>query len=326
MVSIATIGTLAWLLTLNQTGSVELVYIPPAMMLLSTSCKSCSGLSSMLRKLGEVSGATHRFFELVDMPQQIPDNGEPADFPDGALDIEYRNLTFGYADDIKILDDFNLSIAAGSSVALVGRTGVGKSTIAALAVRLYQPQSGSISINGKPIESIPLNQLRELVTLVPQHPYIFRNTVRENLRMAKPNASDSELWRALEIAQLDDTIRELPNQLDTLIGERGTTLSGGQRQRLSLAQALLRNSPIVILDEAVSNLDPSLEQKLIAAGRFIYKGRTTITIAHRLSTIRSADSVAFIENGRLSAFGAHEQLLKNCPPYRAFMEPTVGNM
>lgn len=326
MVSIATIGTLAWLLTLNQAGSVELVYIPPAMMLLSTSCKSCSGLSSMLRKLGEVSGATHRFFELVDMPQQIPDNGEPADFPDGALDIEYRNLTFGYADDIKILDDFNLSIAAGSSVALVGRTGVGKSTIAALAVRLYQPQSGSISINGKPIESIPLNQLRELVTLVPQHPYIFRNTVRENLRMAKPNASDSELWQALEIAQLDDTIRELPNQLDTLIGERGTTLSGGQRQRLSLAQALLRNSPIVILDEAVSNLDPSLEQKLIAAGRFIYKGRTTITIAHRLSTIRSADSVAFIENGRLSAFGAHEQLLKDCPPYRAFMEPTVGNM
>lgn len=278
----------------------------------------------MLRKLGEVSGATHRFFDLVDMPQQILDNGNRAEFPDGALGIEYRDLTFGYADDVKILNSFNLSIAAGSSVALVGRTGVGKSTIAALTVRLYQPRSGDICIEGRSIDSISLNQLRELVTLVPQHPYVFRGTVRDNLRMAKRDATDVELWKALEIAQLDDTVRALPNQLDTLIGERGTTLSGGQRQRLSLAQAFLKNSPIVILDEAVSNLDPSLEQKLIAAGHSIYEGRTTITIAHRLSTIRSADSVAFIEDGRLFAFGSHEQLLKNCPRYRAFMEPHNG--
>lgn len=324
MISTATIGTLAWLLALNQAGSVELAYIPSAMMLLSASCKSCLSLSGMLRKLGEVSGATRRFFELVDMPRQIPDNGEPADFPDEALGIEYRDLTFGYTDDAKILDDFSLSIAAGSSVALVGRTGVGKSTMAALTVRLYQPQAGSICIGGRPIDSIPLSQLRTLVTLVPQHPYIFRSTVRDNLRMAKPSASDGELWQALEIAQLDETIRALPDQLDTLIGERGATLSGGQRQRLSLAQAFLKNSPIVIFDEAVSNLDPNLEQKLVAAGRFMYEGRTTITIAHRLSTIRSADSVAFVEDGKLSAFGTHEQLLRDCHRYRAFMEPVTG--
>lgn len=324
MISTATIGTLAWLLALNQAGSVELAYIPSAMMLLSASCKSCLSLSGMLRKLGEVSGATRRFFELVDMPRQIPDNGEPADFPDEALGIEYQDLTFGYTDDAKILDDFSLSIAAGSSVALVGRTGVGKSTMAALTVRLYQSQAGSICIGGRPIDSIPLSQLRTLVTLVPQHPYIFRSTVRDNLRMAKPSASDDELWQALEIAQLDETIRALPDQLDTLIGERGATLSGGQRQRLSLAQAFLKNSPIVIFDEAVSNLDPNLEQKLIAAGRFMYEGRTTITIAHRLSTIRSADSVAFVEDGKLSAFGTHEQLLRDCPRYRAFMEPVTG--
>lgn len=324
MISTATIGTLAWLLALNQAGSVELAYIPSAMMLLSASCKSCLSLSGMLRKLGEVSGATRRFFELVDMPRQIPDNGEPADFPNEALGVEYRDLTFGYTDDAKILDDFTLSIAAGSSVALVGRTGVGKSTMAALTVRLYQPQAGSICIGGRPIDSIPLSQLRTLVTLVPQHPYIFRSTVRDNLRMAKPSASDGELWRALEIAQLDETIRALPDQLDTLIGERGATLSGGQRQRLSLAQAFLKNSPIVIFDEAVSNLDPNLEQKLVAAGRFMYEGRTTITIAHRLSTIRSADSVAFVEDGKLSAFGTHEQLLRDCPRYRAFMEPVTG--
>ena len=324
MISTATIGTLAWLLALNQAGSVELAYIPSAMMLLSASCKACLSLSGMLRKLGEVSGATRRFFELVDMPRQIPDNGEPADFPDEALGIEYRDLTFGYTDDAKILDDFSLSIAAGSSVALVGRTGVGKSTMAALTVRLYQSQAGSICIGGRPIDSIPLSQLRTLVTLVPQHPYIFRSTVRDNLRMAKPSASDGELWQALEIAQLDETIRALPDQLDTLIGERGATLSGGQRQRLSLAQAFLKNSPIVIFDEAVSNLDPNLEQKLVAAGRFMYEGRTTITIAHRLSTIRSADSVAFVEDGKLSAFGTHEQLLRDCPRYRAFMEPVTG--
>ena len=324
MISVATIGTLAWLLTLNQAGSVELVHIPSAMTLLSASCKSCLSLSSMLRKLGEVSGATRRFFELVDMPQQIPDNGEPVDFPNEALDIEYRSLTFGYTEDVKILDDFSLSIPAGSSVALVGRSGVGKSTMAALTARLYQPQSGSICIGGRPIDSIPLGQLRTLVTLVPQHPYIFRSTVRDNLRMAKPSASDNELWQALEIAQLDETIRALPNQLDTLIGERGATLSGGQRQRLSLAQTFLKNSPIVIFDEAVSNLDPNLEQKLVAAGRFMYESRTVITIAHRLSTIRSADSVAFIEDGKLSAVGTHEQLLRDCPRYRAFMEPVAG--
>lgn len=324
MISVATIGTLAWLLTLNQTGSVELVNIPSAMTLLSASCKSCLSLSSMLRKLGEVSGATRRFFELVDMPQQIPDNGEPVDFPNEALGIEYRSLTFGYTKDVKILDDFSLSIPAGSSVALVGRSGVGKSTMAALTARLYQPQSGSICIGGRPIDSIPLGQLRTLVTLVPQHPYIFRGTVRDNLRMAKPSASDDELWQALEIAQLDETIRALPNQLDTLIGERGATLSGGQRQRLSLAQTFLKNSPIVIFDEAVSNLDPNLEQKLVAASRFMYESRTVITIAHRLSTIRSADSVAFIEDGKLSAVGTHEQLLRECPRYRAFMEPVAG--
>lgn len=278
----------------------------------------------MLRKLGEVSGATRRFFELVDMPQQIPDNGEPVDFPNEALGIEYRSLTFGYTEDVKILDDFSLSIPAGSSVALVGRSGVGKSTMAALTARLYQPQSGSICIGGRPIDSIPLGQLRTLVTLVPQHPYIFRSTVRDNLRMAKPSASDNELWQALEIAQLDETIRALPNQLDTLIGERGATLSGGQRQRLSLAQTFLKNSPIVVFDEAVSNLDPNLEQKLVAAGRFMYESRTVITIAHRLSTIRSADSVAFIEDGKLSAVGTHEQLLQECPRYRAFMEPVAG--
>ena len=324
MISVATIGTLAWLLTLNQAGSVELVNIPSAMTLLSASCKSCLSLSSMLRKLGEVSGATRRFFELVDMPQQIPDNGEPVDFPNEALDIEYRGLTFGYTKDVKILDDFSLSIPAGSSVALVGRSGVGKSTMAALTARLYQPQSGSICIGGRPIDSIPLGQLRTLVTLVPQHPYIFRSTIRDNLRMAKLSASDNELWQALEIAQLDETIRALPNQLDTLIGERGATLSGGQRQRLSLAQTFLKNSPIVIFDEAVSNLDPNLEQKLVAAGRFMYESRTVITIAHRLSTIRSADSVAFIEDGKLSAVGTHEQLLRDCPRYRAFMEPVAG--
>lgn len=324
MISVATIGTLAWLLTLNQAGSVELVNIPSAMTLLSASCKSCLSLSSMLRKLGEVSGATRRFFELVDMPQQIPDNGEPVDFPNEALGIEYRSLTFGYTKDVKILDDFSLSIPAGSSVALVGRSGVGKSTMAALTARLYQPQSGSICIGGRPIDSIPLGQLRTLVTLVPQHPYIFRSTIRDNLRMAKPSASDNELWQALEIAQLDETIRALPNQLDTLIGERGATLSGGQRQRLSLAQTFLKNSPIVIFDEAVSNLDPNLEQKLVAAGRFMYESRTVITIAHRLSTIRSADSVAFIEDGKLSAVGTHEQLLRECPRYRAFMEPVAG--
>lgn len=320
MISAATIGTLAWLLGLRKVGRVDLAAIPPAMMLLSASCIAALSISSMLRKLGEVSGATSRYFELLDKPRQVLDDGNTAEFTDGLLSLEFRNVCFQY-DEARVLNDFSLLIPAGSSVALVGRTGAGKSTLAALAVRLYEPQSGEIRIDGKRIDSIPLKQLRQLVTLVPQHPYIFRGTIRDNLLMAKPSASEDELWQSLKIAQIINTIRELPKQLDTVIGERGATLSGGQRQRLSLAQAFLRNSSIVIFDESVSNLDPKLEQELIAASRFIYEGRTTITIAHRLSTIKSADYVAFLHEGKLAAFGPHNELVQHCEPYREFVAP-----
>ncbi len=320
MISAATIGTLAWLLGLRKVGRVDLAAIPPAMMLLSASCIAALSISSMLRKLGEVSGATCRYFELLDKPRQVLDDGNTAEFTDGLLSLEFRDVCFQY-DEARVLNDFSLLIPAGSSVALVGRTGAGKSTLAALAVRLYEPQSGEIRIDGKRIDSIPLKQLRQLVTLVPQHPYIFRGTIRDNLLMAKPSASEDELWQSLKIAQIINTIRELPKQLDTVIGERGATLSGGQRQRLSLAQAFLRNSSIVIFDESVSNLDPKLEQELIAASRFIYDGRTTITIAHRLSTIKSADYVAFLHEGKLAAFGPHSELVQHCEPYREFVAP-----
>ncbi len=320
MISAATIGTLAWLLGLRKVGRVDLAAIPPAMMLLSASCIAALSISSMLRKLGEVSGATCRYFELLDKPRQVLDDGKTAEFSDGLLSLEFRDVCFQY-DEARVLNDFSLLIPAGSSVALVGRTGAGKSTLAALAVRLYEPQSGEIRIDGKRIDSIPLKQLRQLVTLVPQHPYIFRGTIRDNLLMAKPSASEDELWQSLKIAQIINTIRELPKQLDTVIGERGATLSGGQRQRLSLAQAFLRNSSIVIFDESVSNLDPKLEQELIAASRFIYDGRTTITIAHRLSTIKSADYVAFLHEGKLAAFGPHSELVQHCEPYREFVAP-----
>ena len=320
MISAATIGTLAWLLGLRKVGRVDLAAIPTAMMLLSASCIAALSISSMLRKLGEVSGATCRYFELLDKPRQVLDDGNTAEFTDGLLSLEFRDVCFQY-DEARVLNDFSLLIPAGSSVALVGRTGAGKSTLAALAVRLYEPQSGEIRIDGKRIDSIPLKQLRQLVTLVPQHPYIFRGTIRDNLLMAKPSASEDELWQSLKIAQIINTIRELPKQLDTVIGERGATLSGGQRQRLSLAQAFLRNSSIVIFDESVSNLDPKLEQELIAASRFIYDGRTTITIAHRLSTIKSADYVAFLHEGKLAAFGPHSELVQHCEPYREFVAP-----
>ncbi|EFU79557.1 ABC transporter ATP-binding protein [Mobiluncus curtisii] len=321
MISAATIGTLAWLLGLMHSGKVNLASIPPAMMLLSASCIAALSISSMLRKLGEVSGATSRYFELIDKPRQVHDHGNTAEFTDGLLSLEFRDVCFQY-DQARVINDFSLLIPAGSSVALVGRTGAGKSTLAALVVRLYEPQSGEIYIDGKRIDSIPLKQLRQLVTLVPQHPYIFRGTIRDNLLMAKPSASEDELWQSLKIAQIMDTIRNLPKQLDTVIGERGATLSGGQRQRLSLAQAFLRNSSIVIFDESVSNLDPKLEQELIEASRFIYEGRTTITIAHRLSTIKSADCVAFLHEGKLAAFGPHSELIQHCEPYREFVAPT----
>ncbi|ALE87578.1 ABC transporter ATP-binding protein [Pseudomonas versuta] len=223
------------------------------------------------------------------------------------VDIEVRDLSFSYGDE-KILDRLNLTIAAGEKVAIVGTSGGGKSTLVQLLLGLYTPQSGSIHFAGASQSEIGLETIREHVAVVLQHPALFNDTVRANLTMGRERTDDA-CWRALEIAQLDGTIRLLPQGLDSIVGRSGVRLSGGQRQRLAIARMVLAEPRVVILDEATSALDTATEYNLHhALGKFL-NGRTTLIIAHRLSAVKQADRVLVFDGGRIAQDGDHQQLI-----------------
>ncbi|PKM10204.1 MAG: ABC transporter ATP-binding protein [Gammaproteobacteria bacterium HGW-Gammaproteobacteria-3] len=221
--------------------------------------------------------------------------------------IRVENLTFGYTDE-KVLDSIKLTIKAGEKVALVGASGGGKSTLVQTLIGLYTPNSGTIYYDDAPIERIGLEIVREHVVTVLQHPVLFNDSIRANLTLGKP-ASDKQLWRALEIAQLKDTIIDLPKALDTLVGRQGMRLSGGQRQRMAIARMIVADPKVVILDEATSALDSATEHNLHQALAKFLEGRTTIIIAHRLSAVKQADHVYVFEEGGICEQGRHETLI-----------------
>ncbi|MET1078267.1 MAG: ABC transporter ATP-binding protein [Pseudomonas sp.] len=253
-------------------------------------------------------GALSRINELLarqDEPQ-YPGGADPFDGRT-TVDIEVRGLSFAYADE-PVLEQLNLSIAAGEKVALVGASGGGKSTLVQLLLGLYTPQAGSIRYGGSSLEDIGLGTVREHVSVVLQHPALFNDTVRANLCMGRER-SDSACWRALQIAQLADTIGALPQGLDSVVGRSGVRLSGGQRQRLAIARMVLAEPKVVILDEATSALDAATEHALHRAlGEFL-QGRTTLIIAHRLSAVKQADRVLVFDGGRVAEQGEHRQLI-----------------
>ncbi|HLT04893.1 MAG TPA: ABC transporter ATP-binding protein, partial [Pseudomonas sp.] len=221
--------------------------------------------------------------------------------------IEVRGLSFTYRDE-PVLDGLDLTIAPGEKVAIVGASGGGKSTLVQLLLGLYQPQAGVIRFGGASLEEIGLERVREQVAVVLQHPALFNDTVRANLCMGRERG-DAECWRALEIAQLADTVRQLPQQLDSVVGRSGVRLSGGQRQRLAIARMVLADPRVVILDEATSALDAATEFALHQAlGRFL-DGRTTLIIAHRLSAVKQADRVLVFDGGRIAEEGDHQRLI-----------------
>ncbi|MEE9100683.1 MULTISPECIES: ABC transporter ATP-binding protein [Pseudomonas] len=253
-------------------------------------------------------GALSRINELLaraDEPQ-YPHRRDPFAGQDN-VGIQVRDLSFAYRDE-RVLDGMDLDIAAGEKVAIVGASGGGKSTLVQLLLGLYQPQSGSIRYGGVALEEIGLECVREHVAVVLQHPALFNDTVRANLTMGRER-SDDACWRALEVAQLADTIRSLPQGLDSVVGRSGVRLSGGQRQRLAIARMVLAEPKVVILDEATSALDAATEYALHQAlGRFL-EGRTTLIIAHRLSAVKQADRVLVFDGGRIAEDGDHQQLI-----------------
>ena len=271
--------------------------------------KPVKTIGTTLTNLQVVLTAAGRVFELFDIKPQIqdkPDSSEMNGLSDG---IVFKDVCFGYKADVPVIKNLNLSIKKNETLALVGNSGGGKSTVAALMPRFYDVSSGSIMIDGKDLRDYTLKSLRQNISMVFQDNFLFSGTIKENILMGKPDATDEELRIAVEAAHLEELAADLPEGLDTQIAEGGKSLSGGQRQRVAIARAMIKDAPIVILDEATSALDNKSERIVQKALDNLMKNRTVIVIAHRLSTIKNADRIAVLNEGVLAELGTHDELM-----------------
>lgn len=268
-------------------------------------------LASLFGNFQEAIGATTRVFELLDVRPSVSEPAVPVRLAQpvrGA--VAFEQVAFRYADDLPtVVDELSLTLAPGEVVALVGRSGAGKTTIANLLPRFWDVSSGRITLDGHDIRDLPLEVLRGAIGIVPQEPVLFSGTIRENIAYARPGAADADLRAAARAAHAVEFIERLPDGWDTRVGERGVKLSGGQRQRIAIARVFLKDPAIVILDEATSNLDAESERFIEEALERLLQGRTTLIIAHRLSTVRRADRVVVLDHGRVAEVGSHRELV-----------------
>lgn len=267
-------------------------------------------LGNSMEAVQESLAGFERIAEILTVTPEIASPAEPHVFLEPIKgNVRFENVHFSYNQDEEVLKAINLDIPAGSTVALIGPTGVGKTTLVSLIPRFYDVVEGRVSIDGVDVREIELDQLHQSVSMVLQDVFLFHGTIRENILFGKPDATEEEMIRAAEIANASEFIDHMPNGYDTLIGERGVKLSGGQKQRLSIARAVLKDSPILILDEATSSVDTETELMIQQALERLIKGRTTIIIAHRLSTVRNADRIVALEGTGIVEAGTHEELL-----------------
>jgi len=250
-----------------------------------------------------------RIFEYLDLPVDIVESPSPVALPGVRGDVRFSGVSFAYEPGAPTLIDVSLEVPAGSTLAVVGATGSGKTTLGYLLARLYDADSGSITVDGVDVRDLSLAALSSTVGVVSQDPYLLHASIAENLRFARPDATDDELVRAARAARIHDLIASLPEGYDTVVGERGYRFSGGEKQRLAIARTVLRNPPVLVLDEATSALDTRTERSVQAALDELSAGRTTVTVAHRLSTVRSADRIAVLDRGRVVELGSHDELL-----------------
>ncbi len=253
--------------------------------------------------------AMERVFEVLAMPNDKPDRADAAEAPSVVREIRFDNVNFAYREGQPVVHDFTVTVPGGSVVALVGRSGAGKTTVTDVVARFHDPTSGRLLLNGTDIREFRLKSYRRLLAIVQQEVFLFDGSVRDNIAYGRRNASDAEIEDAARRANAHEFIVKLPDKYETFIGERGVKLSGGQRQRLAIARAILASPQILILDEATSNLDTESEQLIQASMAGLLAGRTTFVIAHRLSTIRRADMILLMEDGRIIERGTHEELM-----------------
>ena len=256
---------------------------------------------------GKASG--ERVFEILDEEIFIKNPSLPLTFPKNNCSIEFTNVTFSYDNRLPLVKNLNFSLPNGTTTALVGPTGSGKSTIANLILRYYDVESGIVSIGNSNVKDFTLSDLRKNIGIVSQDPFLFDTTVLENLLLAYPQSNEEDVINALKTANAWKFVKQLPDGLNTLIGERGVRLSMGEKQRITLARAVLKSSPILILDEATSSVDVETERQIQVALSQIIQKQTTLIIAHRLSTIREADQIIFLENGEIKELGSHKELI-----------------
>lgn len=301
------------LITTGQITSGTFVAFLAALIMLYTPIKS---IGNNYVALQSALLALERIYKILDTTSYETNDGTGTKvLKDIKKEIKFNDVCFSYDGQREVLHKVNLTVPVGSKVALVGNSGGGKSTVTALIPRLYEIDSGSITIDGTDIKEFTISSLREQIAMVFQDNFLFDGTVRENLLYGKENATDAEIEFAIKSAYLDEFVKKLPQGLDTMIGERGLLLSGGQKQRLAIARAILKNAPVVILDEATSALDNKSEKVVQQALDKLMEGRTTIVIAHRLSTIMDSDKILVINDGNVVEEGSHSELLAKNGPY-----------
>jgi ATP-binding cassette subfamily B protein len=267
------------------------------------------GFTRIVRDMYQAYADAKEMVEIIKLPHEIQDAPEAAELKVSQGIIEFKNVQFGFHKNRKVLKNINVVIKPGERVALIGPSGAGKTTFVKLLLRLYVPTAGHIFIDGQDIQQVTQSSLRKNISMVPQDPVLFHRTLADNIRYGKLNATKEEVEKVAKLAHCDEFIKDLPQGLQTYVGERGIKLSGGERQRVAIARAILKNAPILVLDEATSSLDSHSEMLIQDALNTLMKGRTTLVIAHRLSTIQKMDRIIVVDNGKIIEEGSHSKLL-----------------
>jgi ATP-binding cassette subfamily B protein len=278
------------------------------------------GLGMWIGQAQRATASGERIFQVLDEPEEVADKPGAVDLPAGDGEIRFENVSFSYLEGRPVLERLDLAIDAGTTLALIGHTGSGKTTLASLVPRFYDVDEGRVVVDDVDVRDVTLTSLRREIGVIPQDPFLFSTTVRENIAFGRPDMTDDEVERVARLAQAHEFVDRLPQGYETVIGERGITLSGGQRQRIAIARALALDPRILILDDATASVDATTEAQIRAGLREVMRGRTTLIIAHRLSTIALADEIVVLDAGRIVSRGTHEELLETSPVYREIYE------
>ena len=278
-------------------------------------------VSELIGMHAQGKASLNRIGELLDSTPDVFDKSDVEDVSEIRGDIEFKNLTFRYPDgEFDVLRNVSFSIKAGENVGIIGRTGSGKTTIVDLILRTYNVPEGTVFIDGKDVNSIPIKTVRAGAAYVPQDNFLFSDTIENNISFATDGGNFDNVVRAAEMADVHDNISEFPLQYQSVLGERGVTVSGGQKQRISIARALMKNAPILILDDSVSAVDVKTEKAILGNLREVRGGKTTLLIAHRVSTIEQMDKIIFVEDGEVAAVGKYNELYKTCPEFKNLVD------